>query len=243
MKRSHMWGLSLLVTVSCTSPAPMKLRAPETLPALDLGWLSLRDHFIATVGPNSGQGERMGPLVVMADATLAPKSSFPMHPHQDIEVLSWVVSGTLRHKDDHGGTDELPAGTLQLMSARDGIVHAEGNLRDEPVRLLQFWLEPTSRGGEPVYSKVSWAGPGFQLLAAREGAALSLRQDAQVYAAKVTGAKATLSLPKNRRAYGVSMGAITWNGQSAADGAGVVLQPGELAVEGTGQALVILIAP
>jgi quercetin 2,3-dioxygenase len=181
----------------------------------------------------------MGPLVVMADATIAPKSSFPMHPHQDIEVLSWVVSGTLRHKDDHGGTDELPAGTLQLMSARDGIVHAEGNLRDEPVRLLQFWLEPTSSGGEPVYSKVSWAGPGFQLLAAREGAALSLRQDAQVYAAKVTGAKATLTLPKNRRAYG----AITWNGQSAADGAGVLLQPGDLTVEGTGQALVILLAP
>ena len=105
-------------------PAPLDVRPASGLPETSLPWLSLRDHFVATVGDHAGEGRPLGPLLVLADATFAPHSRFPLHEHRDLEILSIVLDGTLTHHGDQGDGAALPARGVQLISARDGIEHA-----------------------------------------------------------------------------------------------------------------------
>lgn len=153
-------------------------RPLATLPETRLPWLALRDHFVATVGVHAGQGRPLGPLLVLADATFAPRWRFPLHPHRDMEILSIVVDGVLSHHGDqaHGAT--LGPRSAQLISARDGIVHAEGNDTDQPTRMLQLWFTPRSAGGTPAYFSRQLSGQGRELVAGDD--AMPLRADAQV---------------------------------------------------------------
>ena len=86
-----------LAVLSCTAPrkpvTSIHPRPLATLPTTTLPWLTLRDHFVATVGPSAGQGQPLGPLLVLADATFSPRSRFPLHPHRDMEILSVVQIG------------------------------------------------------------------------------------------------------------------------------------------------------
>ncbi len=226
--------------MASTDSASILRRSAQSLPAQDFGWLALKDHFLSTVGDGSGQGNSLGALLVLADATIAPKSSFPMHLHKNVEILTWVVSGVLRHQDDRGGTSEIPAGTLQMMSARDGILHAEGNRRDHAVRLLQIWIRPALMGGVPHYATARLPSGGFHLLAGPAAAPLSIRQQARLYASSLSWSEAYLRVPDGHAAYGVSIGELAWNGQTMGDGDGVHVEAGGILVEGTGQAVVIV---
>lgn len=154
-------------------------RSLSSLPTTTLAWLTLRDHFVATVGARAGEGHALGPLLVLADATFAPRSRFPLHPHREMEILSIVLDGDLSHHGDqsHGAT--VRARSAQLISARDGMVHAEGNDTDTPTRMLQIWFEPTSHGGAPAYFHRSFAERGRHLLAG--DAEMPLRADARVW--------------------------------------------------------------
>ncbi|WP_158501628.1 pirin family protein [Vitiosangium sp. GDMCC 1.1324] len=228
----------LLLTGCPDEPARVEPQPGKTLPTLDLGWISLRDHFVQTVGPSSGRGQPLSDLLVLADATLAPRSSFPLHPHQEMEILTWVSSGTLLHRDSQGREEEVPAGGLQLMSARDGLRHAEGNRRDEPVRLLQIWLSPSQHGGPPLFevARPPPGATGFTLLAGPTEAPLLLRQDARLWVARLKASeRATLSLPKERVGYGVVVGgSARWNGVHMEDGDGLRLSPGPHSVVADG---------
>jgi redox-sensitive bicupin YhaK (pirin superfamily) len=215
-------------------------RPAGSLMSSDMGWLSLRDHFIATVGPYAGKGSSDRHLLVLADATIAPGSRFPLHPHRDMEILTWVVSGDLDHHDDQGHSAVIPSGHLQLMSARDGLVHAEGNRHAAAVRLLQIWLRPDTRGGAPFYATAALEGSGFQLLAAREGAPLPLLQDVRLYAARLHGGAHELSVPVGHTVYAVSIGELAWNGQKCGDGDGLFIGSGDITVKGSGQAIVLI---
>lgn len=144
-----------------------------------LPWLSLRDHFVATVGASAGQGRPLGPLLVLADATFAPRSRFPLHPHEEMEILSIVIEGQLSHHGDlaHGTT--LGRRSAQLISARDGMVHAEGNDTDRSTRMLQIWFRPETHGGPPAYFFRDLSPRGRQLVAGDD--AVPLRCDAKVW--------------------------------------------------------------
>jgi redox-sensitive bicupin YhaK (pirin superfamily) len=133
--------------------APPTLRPRDSLPLTQLGWVQMHDHFVQTVGPGSGHGQPFGPLLVLADATFAPHSRFPLHSHQEMEIVSVVVSGTLTHFEP-GRALSIPSGSAQLMSAREGITHAEGNETDAPTRMLQIWLQPSEEGGAGRYEVV-----------------------------------------------------------------------------------------
>lgn len=220
--------------------ATIDRRPAAALPASDMGWVSMRDHFIATFGPQAGQGSPLGDLLVLADATIAPKSRFALHPHRDMEILTWVVSGKLDHHDDQGNSAVIPCGHLQLMSARGGLVHAEGNRHDQPVRLLQIWIKPDQAGGQPHYGVAALSGGGFQLLAARDVAPLSIRQDVALHAAQLQGEARSLAVPEHLHGYAVSIGSLAWNGQVCADGDGLMLGSGTVTVEGVGQAIVLI---
>lgn len=216
-------------------------RPLASLPTTVLPWLSLRDHFVATVGAHAGQGHPLGPLLVLADATFAPRSRFPLHPHRDMEILSIVLEGTLSHHGDqaHGAT--LAARSAQLISARDGMVHAEGNDTDAPTRMLQVWFQPDTRGGEPTWSSRTFASPGRHLLAG--GAGMPLGTDAQVWWVDVAaGQEETLSVARGRRGYLMALNAPVTVAVAGAPGAGspVALGAGEGAVveNGAGELVV-----
>jgi len=94
-----------------------------------------------------------GPLRVINDDTIAAGQGFGMHPHRDMEIITVMVKGELHHRDSMGHAEVLRSGEVQRMSAGTGVVHSEINGSDQPCRLLQIWVEPTSAGIAPAYEQ------------------------------------------------------------------------------------------
>lgn len=163
-------------------------RPASSLPQTTLPWLTLRDHFVATVGEHAGKGRRLGPLLVLADATFAPHSRFPLHPHREMEILSYVIDGELSHHGDQANGATLRPRGAQLISARSGMRHAEGNDTDRPTRMLQLWVEPSHSGGDPEYFARQLTGRGREIVAG--DGTMPLRADVRVWSIAL-GAQAT----------------------------------------------------
>lgn len=220
----------------------LRLKPAAALPSTTLPWLSLKDHFVATVGPSAGQGEPFGSLLVLADATFAPRSRFPLHPHREMEILSIVLDGELSHHGDqaHGAT--LKAREAQLISARDGMFHAEGNETDAPTRMLQIWLQPIARGGTPAYFHRSIAEGPNQVIAGDE--VMPLRADARVSWSDVRGSQ-VLEVKPGRRAYLLAMrGAVSLGGKALlAEGDGAEVSAGQLELSASEAAALIIDVP
>lgn len=217
----------------------IRLRSYSDLPAIDIGWISMKDHFISTVGPNSGRGAPLKNLLVIADAKLKPKTSFPKHPHKDMEILTWVVDGTLHHQDDKGYDQIVPALNLQLMSAGEGIIHAEGNSSDQVLRILQIWIRPKVIGGTPKVMTTPLEGTDLKLLAGPLNAPLIIKQDLWLYAAKIEG-KMQISVPEDHFGYLVFIGNLKLDDNLIFDGDGAYLGHGDYEVSGKGQIILII---
>ena len=112
------------------------------------GWLDARHHFSFA---DYYDPARMawGNLRVWNDDTIAAKSGFPPHPHRDMEIITYVRTGAITHRDSLGNQGRTAAGDVQVMSAGTGITHAEYNLEDEATTLFQIWIQPTRRGLAP----------------------------------------------------------------------------------------------
>ncbi len=106
-----------------------------------------------------------GPLRVINDDTIAPGRGFGMHPHSDMEIITVMVEGELSHRDSMGHGAVLRVGEVQRMSAGTGVVHSEINESGRPCRLLQIWIEPSSRGIKPAYEQKAFTiGDDWTLL-------------------------------------------------------------------------------
>jgi len=217
----------------------IKLRPYSLLPALDLGWLTLKDHFIATVGPHSGSGKPLKNLLVISDAKLSPNSSFPKHPHQDMEILTWVVEGTLHHQDDKGFDQQVPSSHLQLMSAGDGIFHAEGNSIDKALRLLQIWIHPKIKGGLPKVLTTELQSYDLALLAGLSDAPLIIKQDLWLHGAQIDG-QLKFDIPDHQFGYAILMGELKINSRAIQDGDGAELSAGAYEIKGKGQIILLI---
>ncbi|KGE19237.1 pirin family protein [Paenibacillus wynnii] len=115
------------------------------------GWLK-GSHIFSFGDFYDPDNTRFGPMRVCNDDTIAPGRGFGAHPHSDMEIVSIVLSGRLRHEDNLGNVAETTFGGIQRMSAGTGAIHTEHNpSEDEPVRLLQLWFMPRVRGTEPSY--------------------------------------------------------------------------------------------
>ena len=119
----------------------------------DHGWLKTSHTFsFADYYDPAHMGFRT--LRVINDDWVAPGMGFPTHPHRDMEIFSYVLEGTIGHKDSMGNGRELKPGQIQLMSAGSGVTHSEYNPSDsEPLHLLQIWIQPRERGLTPSYTE------------------------------------------------------------------------------------------
>ena len=137
--------------------------------------------------------QRMGfrSLRVINDDLVQPGQGFGTHPHRDMEILTYVLSGQLAHRDSMGNGRTIEVGELQAMSAGRGITHSEFNPSDQaPVHFLQIWITPAERGLTPSYAEWKPNGPAdrpLTLLASPTGADGSVRihQDARLYLGKL----------------------------------------------------------
>ncbi|MFK7789201.1 MAG: pirin family protein [Phycisphaeraceae bacterium] len=221
-----------------------------------IGWLDSAHSF------SFGQyhdPQRMGyrSLRVINDDRVAPAAGFGEHGHDNMEIITWVLSGSLRHGDSLANSRQLSPGEVQVMSAGSGISHSEFNGSEtETSHFLQVWITPKSRGIEPRYDQrtidASARQNRFAAIASgddthQKDGALPIHQDAAVLVADIKdGASATYSLGRGRGAYvQVVFGEIDIT--SGADGdtlvegdAAVIESPGEIRATGVEDSQVML---
>lgn len=128
-------------------------------------------------------------LRVINDDHIAGGAGFGAHPHREMEILTFVLSGQLLHRDSMGHTSTLSPGDWQRISAGTGMVHSEHNANDQvPVHLYQIWIVPQTRGLAPTYEERRFDGAGKLLIASQDGrdGSLAIRQDALVYLARLS---------------------------------------------------------
>ena len=169
----------------------IELRPFNSLGAANQGWLDAHHHF-SFAGYHDPSRVNWGSLRVWNDDTIAPKTGFPTHPHNDMEIITYVRSGAITHRDSMGNEGRTEAGDVQVMSAGFGIQHSEYNLEDEETQIFQIWIIPEERGGKPdwgarPFPKADRAGDFVPLASgvANDDDALPIRTDARVLGATV----------------------------------------------------------
>ena len=171
------------------------------------GWLDSR-HSFSYRGAYDPANTHFGLLLVCNEDRLAAGAGFAEHPHRDVEVVTWVVSGRLAHADDAGHRGEARAGVVQRMSAGGGVRHSEHAVGG-PAHYVQMWLRPADFGGPPAYETVP-VGPGFTELP-------PLRQpDATLHAGRLPAGAAVLLEPAAYRHLLVVAGTVQVTGAAGA---------------------------
>lgn len=189
-------------------------------------------------------------LRVINDDKIAAGGGFPNHPHRDMEIFSYLLAGSLAHKDSMGNSRVLKPGEIQMMRAGTGVQHSEFNpSSSEPAHLLQIWITPETRGLEPAYTEWTPA-PGHEndlktLVISQDGRAGSARiaQDASIYLLKLQPGNHTQhTLTADRGLWlHVAKGSISVNGIELLAGDAVSLEePGEIDITATAVAEAIL---
>jgi redox-sensitive bicupin YhaK (pirin superfamily) len=148
-----------------------------------------------------------GPLRVINEDFVKPGAGFPTHGHRDMEIITYVLSGSLEHKDSLGTGSVIRPGEVQMMRAGKGIQHSEYNpSNDDTVHLLQIWIQPDEQGLKPAYQQKTFAPEEmqdqFRLVVAPDGkdGALQIHQDARLYAARLnSGRTAGFDLDAKRK--------------------------------------------
>jgi redox-sensitive bicupin YhaK (pirin superfamily) len=173
----------------------------------DLGWLDTRWHF--SFGDyHDPKNVSFSKLRVFNDDIVQGGGGFDMHPHRDMEIITYMIDGQLRHQDSLGNGDVLRPGEVQVMSAGKGILHAEFNdSPTTPLHLLQMWIEPRNRGNKP-----RWAQHRFTREEQRDtllpivssgniSGTLAIDQDATIYVSTLSAGKNLSHSSPNRHVY------------------------------------------
>ena len=168
----------------------------NNLGGADHGWLKAKHHFsfASYQDPNR---VRFGPMRVVNDDIVAPKKGFDPHPHDNMEIITYVRKGAITHKDDMGNEGRTVAGDVQVMSAGTGVIHSEYNLEDEDTTLYQIWMFPNKKNvkprwdakqfpKEPVEGKLKPLVTGFEN---KIDNTLKIYQDTAIYAGRVNKGK------------------------------------------------------
>jgi redox-sensitive bicupin YhaK (pirin superfamily) len=188
---------------------------------------------------------------VFNDDRLIPGAIWPMHPHRDIEGLTYVVEGTFRHQDDVGGPPgPLPAGSVQRMTLGSGAWHSEQNASEtEPMRFIQIWIVPAETGLPPgveqkVFSESDRRNRLLRAISGEEGDAVLVHQDAHVFVSHLDpGVSVAHSLGDGRGVYlYVIEGDVTVDGERMTTGdAAEIWDEPRITVEASSAAEIILV--
>ncbi|MCL1089790.1 pirin family protein [Shewanella profunda] len=168
------------------------LRKAQDRGQADLGWLKSQHTFSFS---SYYDPDHMGisSLRVINDDRVAPGAGFDTHGHKDMEIISYVISGTIAHKDSFGNIKTLPAEEFQLMSAGKGIYHSEFNASNtEPLHFLQIWIQPDTLGIDAGYQQKAFAQTSALtpvVTPTGENGTLKVQQDATLYRLKLAPAE------------------------------------------------------
>ena len=144
-----------MTTTPVSSPVFTVVPAQERAHA-DAGWLDTYYSF-SFAEYYDPRNQNWGALRVFNDDTIAAGEGFPMHPHRDMEIVTYVLSGELAHRDSMGNEGVVGPGGVQFMSAGTGVRHSEYNARrDEPLHLVQMWILPGKLGATPSYGEMAF---------------------------------------------------------------------------------------
>ncbi len=226
----------------------MKVRRANERGHAEHGWLDSY-HTFSFADYYDPQWMGFRSLRVINDDLVLPGMGFGKHPHRDMEIITYVLSGSLEHKDSMGNGRVLRAGDLQYMAAGTGVQHSEFNpAKDEAVHFLQIWIQPDRHGVAPRYAEKSLrdapAGK-LQLVTSKTGrdGSIAIHQDADLWLAKLeAGNQVTHELAKGRQAWvHVAEGEISLNGKKLQGGdAAALTEPARLELSATTPAQVLL---
>lgn len=225
------------------------LRPAQERGYANYGWLDTW-HSFSFADYHDRQHMNWGPLRVINDDTIAGGGGFGTHPHRDMEILTYVLQGALKHRDSIGTGSVIHPGEVQLMSAGSGIAHSEFNASEtEPVHLLQIWIQPNVRGVEPSYQQTEFAAAEkrgkLRLVASGDGAEGSVKmwQDARVYATLLDGEESVehIADPQRWVYVHVAQGSVYLNGIAMKAGDGAKIQNESRLVLDRGQGAEVLV--
>jgi redox-sensitive bicupin YhaK (pirin superfamily) len=182
----------------------------------DHGWLKTY-HTFSFADYHDPAWMAFGPLRVINDDVIGPGMGFGTHPHRDMEIITYVLSGSLEHKDSMGNGRVIRAGEVQYMAAGTGVFHSEFNpSRTTPCHLLQIWIQPDRRGTEPRYAERSMAealSGQWQLVASKQGrdGSIPIHQETDLWLARLNaGQRVQHTVLAGRRAWlHVAEGAVS----------------------------------
>lgn len=219
------------------SPASVEICPFASIGAASHGWLNAYHHF-SFAGYHAPDRMHWGQIRVWNDDEIAAQSGFPPHPHDNMEIITYVREGAITHRDSMGNQGRTDAGNVQVMSAGTGVVHSEYNLENGPCRLFQIWVMPRERNIAPrweqrAFPKSDRSGK-FTCLASGMGdeGALTINADARLFCATLkAGDEIYHEIDDGRCAYLVAVnGAIETNGQPSGPRDGVAIGTGQIII-------------
>jgi redox-sensitive bicupin YhaK (pirin superfamily) len=213
----------------------IKLRRDREIHDTSGGWFRARWHF-SFDDYRDPENDGFGAMRVFNDDRLIPGAVWPLHPHRDVEGLTYVVSGLFGHEDNVGGPfGPLPAGSVQRMTLGSGALHSERNAsQTEPMRFIQIWILPDTAGLAPqveqrVFTKEDRANRRLPVIGPRGGDVVMVHQDATVHVAALEpGVEVRHAIGPGRGAYAYLIeGEAAFDDQpvAAGDAAKVTDQP------------------
>lgn len=228
----------------------LKIRRDAEISDVEGGWFRARWHYSFDTY-HDPEYVQFGTLRVFNDDRLIPGAIWPMHPHRDIEGLTYVVEGSFRHQDDVGGPPgPLPAGSVQRMTLGSGAWHSEQNAsQTEPMRFIQMWIMPDERGlppgvGQKVFTKQDRTDRLLKVISGDGGDAVLVHQDAHVFVSHLSsGARVEHPLSDGRGAYlYVIEGDVAVNGEPMSTGdAAQITEERSIGIEASSDSELILV--
>ena len=190
----------------------LKKLPKENMGKSNLGWLQSRFHFSFAEYRNH-KNVHFGVLRVLNDDLIEAKTGFEMHPHENMEIISYIVDGEITHKDSMGNSETLKRGEVQYLSAGDGIYHSEHNVhKSDDLRLLQIWIIPPKLGlprlyGSRKFEEKDRINKFLNIVSSTDGNGdIKIYQDINIYVSELENNKSLeFEIKENRQVYFVQI--------------------------------------
>ena len=227
----------------------IELIPSQTRGEADHGWLKAK-HTFSFAEYHNPKRVHFGPLRVINEDRIAPGQGFGTHPHKDMEIVTYPITGAIEHKDSMGNGTVITAGEVQRMTAGTGVQHSEFNhSKNDELHLLQIWMFPEQKDLDPGYEQKMFSREEklnqLRLIASRDGrdGSVTVHQHVDLYASILeAGAEVELAIADSNKVFvQVVQGEISVNGQKATAGDGIqITDQDQLIIAGQSEAEFLL---